>query len=100
MAPEQAVNQNAGDAQPTLEQVRELLFGAEQRGLEAQIIQMRAEMAEMRRDMQAHLARIEQQLSAKLAAEKARSEQRHREASRILAEAAKAMEALADVHKP
>lgn len=58
---------NSATAAPTIDQVRELLFGQEQRTLEAQLAGMRDEMQKMRMEFEKKIADLKTELNAAVA---------------------------------
>lgn len=65
MATEEKAPNGAAPA-PTIDQVRELLFGQEQRTLEAQLDTMRAEMQQMRSELEKTISDLKSELNTAL----------------------------------
>lgn len=65
MATEEKSANGAAPA-PTIDQVRELLFGQEQRTLEAQLETVRTEMDQMRLELEKKVADLKNELNASL----------------------------------
>lgn len=58
---------NGATPPPTIDQVRELLFGNEQRTLEAQLVTMRAEMDQVRTELEKKINDLKAELNTALA---------------------------------
>lgn len=58
---------NTATSAPTIDQVRELLFGQEQRTLEAQLAGVRDEMQQMRAELEKKIADLKSEMSAAIA---------------------------------
>lgn len=96
MSKPNGANGDVAAQQPTIDQVRELLFGNEQRTLEAQLITVREELKATRAEFDRQLSELRQELSGKIEKSDQSSRDRIRRTGEAIAEIGRNISALSE----